>query len=187
LWSGSSRRYHRGPFLAPGQFQLRLPERFRPRLCQQSVSTSPSPRYAPHCVASPTLPGELRRCGAEHGEERPCVGAALCSHGRGHRVETRTGQSRVIHSSSEPPFATFSSEPRCHGGSGPFDDLAHGLGAVACAAVCHVPWTLRRVGCRRSPASGWSCRIRPRVYEQADSLPENVHTWPKGSVSASTA
>ena len=86
---------------------FRLPERSRLRLCQQSVSTAPSPRYAPHRVASATLPGELRRCGAGHGAGGRRVGAALASHGRSRWFEPnhahpdgRAGQRLGAHASS---------------------------------------------------------------------------------------
>jgi hypothetical protein len=36
----------------------------------------------------PLSADELGRCGAEHGVREQCVGAALASHGRGHRFET---------------------------------------------------------------------------------------------------
>jgi hypothetical protein len=36
----------------------------------------------------PVTVDELGRCGAKHGAEGQCLGAALASHGRGHRFET---------------------------------------------------------------------------------------------------
>jgi hypothetical protein len=57
-------------------------------LCQQSVSTAPSLCHAQPRMAVTADPAELGRCSAEHGAGGQCVGAALASHGRGHRFET---------------------------------------------------------------------------------------------------
>jgi hypothetical protein len=55
--------------------------------CQQSVSTPALRRHARQGVASIRQCRRAGICGAEHGEEKQCVGAALASHGRGlHRL-----------------------------------------------------------------------------------------------------
>ena len=55
--------------------------------CQQSASKSPSHRTTWHRVASAALPPELRRCSTANSAGQRRVGAALASHGRGHRFD----------------------------------------------------------------------------------------------------
>jgi hypothetical protein len=62
----------------------------RVRLVSVSNLSARFPRHAMRTRTSPrpVSADELGRCGAEHGGGRQCVGAALASHGRGHRFET---------------------------------------------------------------------------------------------------
>jgi hypothetical protein len=62
----------------------------RVRLISVSNLSARFPRHAMRTRTSPrpVSADELGRCGAEHGGGRQCVGAALASHGRGHRFET---------------------------------------------------------------------------------------------------
>jgi hypothetical protein len=68
----------RDPWMARGQ--VSTGQHFG--CCQQSVSTTPSPRNAWHRVTSADLVAELQRCAAGHGVGEHREGAALASHGR---------------------------------------------------------------------------------------------------------
>jgi hypothetical protein len=66
------------------------------------------PRHAMHTRTSPrpASTDELGRCDAAHGAGEQCVGAALASHGRGHRFETcHAHQPKRSQARSDTPFA----------------------------------------------------------------------------------
>ncbi len=74
--------------------------------CQQSVSTAPSPSHASMTWVRRVIANELGRCGAELVVEVGRVGAALASHGRGHRFET-------CHAHQHKRFPGFAEAPVC--------------------------------------------------------------------------
>ena len=98
------------------------------------------PRVPSHPTAAPDFDStvQLHSCGGRRGSGWGSGRGALGPHGRGHRFKTPNRTIKGYPQQQRAAFRYFSSEARCHGGSGPFDGLAHGprRHGVRCCVPC---------------------------------------------------
>ena len=144
------------------------PEAFVHGVRPSSVSNLSAhlPRDAMRSRTSP-LPlnaDEPGRYGAEHGAGGHCVGAALASHGRGHRFET-------CHARQHERFPTFAEAPVCqHAAAG--NQLRCDRVGDGHTPACHAPRS--RLGWLDQPCQRRRWHRRRYAYSHRISVPSGL-------------